>query len=251
MVSLASITTNGKALYLAYDQGFEHGPTDFNEKNVDPNYILDIGVKAGFSAIVFQRGIAEKYYKGSEYEGKLPLILKLNAKTNLVTSIEPYSPQLCSVDEAKALGATAVGYTVYVGSEKEHKMTKELAEIIADAHTLNMPVIGWMYPRGKGAEGKDKAELAAYAARLGLELGADIVKIQHPGTSVALKWAVKAAGKTKVVISGGSKVEEDAFLTMAKEIMQTGCIGLAVGRNVWQHDNPLEFSERLKTIIFS
>ncbi|MCL5439175.1 MAG: fructose-bisphosphate aldolase [Patescibacteria group bacterium] len=272
MISLDKITTNNKALYLAYDQGFEHGPTDFNDENVDPNFVLDIGIKGGFNAIIFQKGVAEKYYpstssgqvpsasslqQSSEQAGqvtKIPLILKLNGKTNLVEGRDPYSPLLCTVSEALDLGAVAVGYTIYVGSEFESKMTSEFSSVVREAHEKGVPVIGWMYLAGKflrQAQDKQKGrELTAYAARLGLELGADIIKIKYPGDLESLKWAVESAGKTKVVISGGVKENENEFLETAKTIMETEAIGMAVGRNIWQNKNPLEITKKLKEIIF-
>lgn len=250
MVDLSKITTNGRALYLAYDQGFEHGPADFNDENVDPNYILDIGVKGGFNAIIFQKGIAEKYYLGSGYESQIPLILKLNGKTNLINGQDPYSPILCTVSEAIELGAVAVGYTIYVGSEFESKMTSEFSSIVREAHEKQIPTLGWMYLAGKSIEDKDKKDLTAYAARLGLELGADIIKIKYPGDLASLKWAVESAGKTKIVIAGGIKEEEKEFLDISKTIMEAGVIGMAVGRNIWQKENPLEVARKLKEIIF-
>lgn len=250
MIDLDKITTNGKALFLAYDQGIEHGPSDFDDQNIDPNYILKIGVDGGYNAVIFQKGIAEKYYN-NEFKNKIPLILKLNGKTNLVKDQDPYAPLLCTVDEALKLGAVTVGYTIYVGSEYESKMTKEFAEVIRNAHKKNIPVVGWMYLRGKSIVNKDVKELTAYAARLGLELGADLIKIKYPGDLESLKWAVESAGKTRVVISGGAKEEEDKFLEMAKIVMQSGAIGMAVGRNIWQNENPLRITERLKQIIFT
>lgn len=250
MVDLSKITTNGKALFLAYDQGMEHGIADFDGENIDPNYILKIGLDGGFNAIIFQKGVAEKYFDQSIYKDKLPLIVKLNGKTNLVSGVEPYSPLLCTVDEAISLGAQGVGYTIYVGSEFESKMTSEFAEVVRDAHNKNIPVVGWMYLRGKSIEGKDKKELSAYAARMGLELGADIIKIQYPGDLESLKKAVEAAGRTKVVVSGGTKEDEAEFLNMAKTAIEAGAIGMAVGRNIWQNKNPLEITKKLKEIIF-
>ena len=97
-LKLHKILTKGKALYLAYDQGLEHGPTDFNDKNVDPKYIFDIAKKGRYNAIILQKGIAEKYNKEIK-KLRLPLILKLNGKTSLVGG-EPISKQLCSVKEA-------------------------------------------------------------------------------------------------------------------------------------------------------
>lgn len=249
MISLDKITTNGKALFLAYDQGMEHGPSDFDDTNIDPNYILDIGIKGGFNAIIFQKGIAEKYYT-QEFRNKIPLIVKLNGKTNLVKEEDPYSPLLCTVDEALSLGASAVGYTIYVGSKNESKMTTEFSQVVREAHARNIPVIGWMYLRGSSIIGKDEKELTAYAARMGLELGADIIKIKYPGDVQSLSKAIEAAGKTKVVVSGGAKADEQEFLEMAKAAVQSGAIGLAVGRNIWQNSNPMEITKKLKEIVF-
>ncbi|MCX6750147.1 MAG: fructose-bisphosphate aldolase, partial [Candidatus Pacearchaeota archaeon] len=81
MINLNKLTTKGKALFLAYDQGLEHGPTDFNDKNVDPKYIIDIAKKGKYNGIVFQKGIAEKYNKEIK-QSKVPLIVKLNGKTS-------------------------------------------------------------------------------------------------------------------------------------------------------------------------
>ncbi len=259
MVSLDKITTNGKALFLAYDQGMEHGPSDFDHENADPTYILKIGVEGHYNAIIFQKGVAEKYYKAAQWAGPIenyiPLIVKLNGKTNLIKDRDPYSPLLCSVDEAISYGAKAVGYTIYVGSEHEAKMTEEFAAIVREAHEKDLPVLAWMYPRGhnideKFATPEGKKELTAYGARLGMELGADIVKLQYPGSVDALTYAVEAAGKTKVVVSGGSKESEEEFLESAKTVMSAGVMGMAVGRNIWQHQNPLELTKKLKEIIF-
>jgi len=250
MVSLDKITTNGKTLFLAYDQGMEHGPSDFDDENIDPNYILSIGVEGGFNAVIFQKGVAEKYYE-SALNNQIPLIVKLNGKTNLVKDQDPYAAFLCTVDEAISLGAVAVGYTVYVGSEFENKMTEELAKIVREAHEKNIPVVSWMYPRGRNVKNPNSKEMVAYCARMGLELGADIVKIQYPGSIEALRWAVEAAGKTKVVVSGGVKENEKEFLEMAKDVMKAGAIGMAVGRNIWQNKDPMGITEKLKGIIFS
>lgn len=249
MVDISKITKDGKALFLAYDQGMEHGPSDFDDENANPQNILDIGLKGGFTAVVFQKGIAEQYYS-AELTEKLPLIVKLNGKTNLVDDPDPYSPQICSVSEAIDIGASAVGYTIYVGSKHEPEMFKEFSGIEQEAHQAGIPFIGWMYIRGSGAEGKDIGELTAYAARLGLEMGADIIKIKYPGEEKSLRWAVENAGKTKVVVSGGEKQDEQVFLDTVQTVMQAGAIGMAVGRNIWQHENPMAIAEKLKKIIW-
>jgi class I fructose-bisphosphate aldolase len=248
MIKLDKLTKKGKALFLAYDQGLEHGPTDFNDKNVDPRYILDIAKRGGYTGIVFQKGIAEKYNKEIK-KSKIPLILKLNGKTSLVKG-EPIARQLCTVEEAIQLGASAVGYTIYIGSDYEDEMMQEFENIQREAHSKNLPVIAWIYPRGKSLKKKNKEELMEYAARTGLEIGADIIKIKYVGKPKDLQWAVKSAGKTKVVVAGGIKKGEKELLKKTKEIMDAGCIGLAIGRNIWQDKQPLNVTNKIKKIIW-
>lgn len=247
-VDLSKITRDGKALFLAYDQGMEHGPTDFNDESVDPEKVLKIADSGYFTGVILQKGIAEKYFFGKNY--KVPLIVKLNGKTNLVKDEDPYSPQVCSVDEALSYGAVAVGYTIYVGSEFEPKMTEEFGKIEQEAEEAGIPVIAWMYPRGRNIPNENDPKVIAYAARVGLELGADIVKVRYTGDLESFRWVIQSAGRTKVVAMGGSKEEESNFLEKVKTVLEAGAIGMAVGRNVWQAEKPLEVAERIVGIIW-
>ena len=147
-IKLNKILKDGKALYLAYDQGLEHGPeSDFNDKNVDPLYILDIAKKGKYQGIIFGKGIAEKYNQEIR-KSKVPLIVKLNGKTSLYKG-EPYSAPLGTVEEAIKLGASAIGYTLYIGSAHEARIFRDFERIEKQAHTKGIPIITWIYPRGK------------------------------------------------------------------------------------------------------
>jgi len=244
--SMDTFLTNGRSILLAYDQGFEHGPSlDFNDKNVDPSYIMEIAAKGGFNGIVFQKGLAEKYYNG-----RVPLIIKVNGKSGLVKG-EPDSKQNCSVEYAVSLGAKGIGYTIYLGSEKEGKMFQEFGKIQEQAHEHGIPAIAWIYPRGQAVTNDTSKEIVAYAARVGLELGADAVKIKYTGDPQTFSWAVKSAGRAHVFMSGGPKTKTDEdFLNQVRGVIQAGATGLAVGRNVWQHENPLVIADALKKVIF-
>jgi len=237
----------GKGILLAYDQGLEHGPSkDFNEKSVDPAYILEIAEKGNFTGIIFQKGVAEKYY-----DGKTPLIIKVNGKTSLPKG-EPIASQICSVKQAKDLGAKAVGYTIYLGSAYENLMLHEFGKIQQEAHELGLAAITWIYPRGEAVTNDTAPEIVAYAARAGLEVGADAIKIKYTGDSDSFKWAVRSAGAAKVFMSGGPKAPTDeAFLKQVKGAIDAGASGLAVGRNVWQHERPLEMAAALREIILN
>lgn len=269
------IVPDGKAMILAYDQGFEHGPRDFLENPESRNleYILDIAQKGKFTGIVLHLGLAEKYQDQIQSSG-VPLILKLNGRSELYTEGDPYSPQLYSVEDALSLGASAVGYTVYSGSKYEDQMHREFAQIIREAHQRGIPVIGWMYPRGKSlfdrksasktfkmAEEEKERErdlaidetsaIVAYGARIGLELGADIIKVKYTGSPKTFQWVVQCANPTKVVMSGGPMIEPDEeFLSRVKDVLKAGAAGIAVGRNVWQRKDPLEISKKIHQIIF-
>jgi len=249
-MDLSKLTTNDKAIYLAYDHGIEHGPVDLVGKSIDPAYILDIAVKGDYNGIVLQEGVAEKYYFNTGYQKQISLILKLNGKSSLVKG-EPISKQLCSVEEAVRLGAVGVGYTIYLGSEHESEMLKEFSEIEDQAHERGLVALVWIYPRGKAVKDDKSPEITAYAARMALEMGADIAKIKYCGSTECFKRAVESAGKTKVVLSGGAKTKDpEEFLDVVRSIMEAGAIGVAVGRNVWQSENPLEMTERIKEIIW-
>lgn len=247
-MNLESITKNGKAIFLAYDQGMEHGPTDFNEESVDPKKVLKIADSGYFTGVILQKGIAENYYDSKEY--RVPLIVKLNGKTNLLKDQDPYSPQVCSVKEALSYGAKAVGYTIYIGSEHESKMIAEFGKIEQEAEEAGIPVIAWMYPRGRNVTDETDPKVIAYAARVGMELGADIVKVRYTGDPVSFRWVVRAAGKTKVVMMGGSKESEVIFLDKVKTVMEAGAIGVAVGRNIWQAEKPLEIAQKLAEAVY-
>jgi len=245
---LSLISKSGRFLILAYDHGLEHGPADFNRRSVDPANILDLAGSGYFTGIVLQKGVAERYYRPGV--DKVPLIIKLNGKTNLING-EPYSPQLCQVDEAVGLGAKAVGYTVYVGSQYEGKMMAEFARIGREADQLDIPLIGWMYPRGQAVVGKEYSkETLSYAARLALEMGAEVAKLPYTGDPDSFSWVVKAAGRVKVTVQGGPKRNDKSFYSLAEEIMSTGANGLIVGRNVWQAKDPIKVARRLNEIVF-
>ncbi|MBI3954623.1 aldolase [Candidatus Collierbacteria bacterium] len=248
---------NGKILLLAYDQGFEHGPADFDkgtggERAYDPNFILKIAKESGvYTGIVFQEGIAQKYYQNWEYRSSLPLVVKLNGKTSFHQDEEPLSLQLCTVEKAVKLGAAAVGYTIYIGSEHEEQMMAEFSRIEDEAHEKGLAVIAWMYPRGRHVKGKETArEVVAYAARIGLELGADMVKVPYTGEMESFKWVVKSAGKTGVLVQGGKKMGWEELGAEVEGAIKAGAKGVAIGRNVWQAEKPVEVSKKLAELVY-
>ena len=174
---------NGTAIFLPYDQGLEHGPRDFFPNPVagDPAYIIKLAVEGGFNGVAIQVGNAEKFYW--EYAGEVPLVLKINGKTEVPADDEALSPLNASVQDAVRLGADAVGYTLYVGSPLQAQDFEQFRQVRADCDRWGMPLIVWAYPRGKFVNdkgGKDSFYMVDYAARTAAELGADVVKVNFP-----------------------------------------------------------------------
>jgi len=261
---------NGTALFLPYDQGLEHGPRDFfaNPEAGDPRYVIRLALTGGFNGIVTQIGLAEKFYW--DYAGEIPLVLKLNGKTDIPSDETALSPVHASVDEAVRLGADAVGYTLYVGSPAQETDFRQLRQVRRDAERLGMPLIVWAYPRGSAIEargGKDSFYAVDYAARTASELGADVVKVNFPrpekrlgvkkpydeqfSDQDAIDAVVRSANRTMLLVSGGAKAGDEVMLEKARHSMAAGATGLIFGRNVWQRpmDESLRFVEQLQEIL--
>lgn len=264
---------NGTAMFLPLDHGLEHGPGDFlsNPESENPEYQLRLALEGGYSAVVFQVGIAEKYMRA--FAGRVPLVLKLNGKTNVPPDDEAFSPQTATVETAVRLGADAVGYTLYVGSPAQDRDFVQFMGVREEAERLGMPVIVWAYPRGRAIKakgGRDTLYAIDYAARVAEELGADVVKVNipkvggapnvdvpepyrslQPSAQEALEKVVRSAGRSLVVISGGSRLSDEEVLANAEASMKAGAAGVIFGRNIWQRkmEDALSISREIKKII--
>jgi fructose-bisphosphate aldolase, class I len=264
---------NGTLLLLPIDQGLEHGPRDFfvNPAAKDPDFQLRLAREGGFSGIVFQIGIAEKYM--SRYAGEVPLVLKLNGKTEIPSDKQPISPCLASVEDAVRLGADAVGYTLYVGSPLQAEDFAQWRKVREDADRYSMPTIMWAYPRGEAIDakgGRDSLYAVDYAVRVASEVGADIVKVNVPKLNPekdaaapapynsmkisredAVRMVVESAGKTLVLFSGGEMQGEEGVIEKARIGLDAGATGLIFGRNVWQRpfEEALDLARQIKEMM--
>ncbi len=262
---------NGTLMVLPLDQGLEHGPTDFfpNPPALDTRFQFRLAVEGRYSAIALGVGLAEKYMQ--EHAGQVPLILKLNGKTNIPDDAEAVSPAFASVEDAVRLGADAVGYTVYVGSPRQDVEIREFGRVRRECERLGMPLVVWAYPRGRDVEAKGgKGSLFAqdYAARVAEELGADVVKLHEPAADPAaspepyrslredaparLRRVVRSAGRVMVLFSGGVKQDDDAaVLRKVKLYMECGAAGVMFGRNMWLRpmDEALALTRRVHAVL--
>ncbi len=257
---------NGTLMLLPIDQGIEHGPRDFfpNPASKDPEYQFKLAAEAGYSALACQIGMAEKYYP--DYAGEVPLILKVNGKTDIPSSALAFSACNATVEDGVRLGADAIGYTLYVGSPRQDEDLAQLRQVRQDCDRYGMPLVVWSYPRGEAIDAKGGANsfyAIDYAARLAMEMGADVVKLNYPKIDAekdkdaqapynemsvtadeAMQGCVESAGRSLVVLSGGSKTDDATVLENTRSVMNAGGSGVIFGRNVWQR----EWSEALEII---
>lgn len=264
---------NGKLLILPIDQGMEHGPLNFfpNPDSKHPPYMYELAKRGGYSAIALHYGLASKYLR--EYAGDVPLLLKINGKTNIPADDDAFSALTASVEDAVRLGADAVGYTLYLGSPRQDDDFLQLTDVRAECDHFGMPLVVWSYPRGSAIKvkgGRDSFYAVDYAARVAMELGADIVKVNFPklkpetdklcpkpyselqvDEQEAFRQVVQSAGRTMVLVSGGSKISDDDLLNKVQMSLAGGATGLIFGRNMWQRplDEALALTERVKAIM--
>jgi fructose-bisphosphate aldolase/2-amino-3,7-dideoxy-D-threo-hept-6-ulosonate synthase len=199
--------------------------------------------KGGADAILVHKGIAKNFDVGHS-----ALIVHLSAST--VLGPDPlWKRQVCSVEEAVRLGAEAVSVHINVGSPREHLMLSELGRVAQRCDDLGIPLLAMMYPRGPTIKNEHDPKAVAHAARLGAELGADIIKTNYTGDPETFEEVVSGC-PVPIVIAGGPKKESiKDFLQMVHDSINVGGAGISIGRNVWQHEDPELMTKALSTII--
>jgi DhnA family fructose-bisphosphate aldolase class Ia len=255
---------SGRLMLFAGDQKIEHLNTDFFGENIhlddsNPEHLFKIASKANIGVFATQLGLIARY--GMHY-GKVPFLVKLNSKTNLVkkNQKDPYSEQLIDVSQVvefqknSGLKILGVGYTIYLGSDYEPEMLRKASQIICQAHKHGLIVILWIYPRGKAVNDERDPHIIAGATGVAACLGSDFVKVNYPKqegkeSKEIFKEAVIAAGRTKVICAGGPSTDVKAFLQELHDQIQSGASGNATGRNI--HQKKLKEAIRMCNAIYA
>jgi class I fructose-bisphosphate aldolase len=260
LLSHGKLGGTGRMLIFPADQGFEHGPGRsfvINPEAYDPCYHIQLAIDAGFSAYAAPLGFLEAV--ASDFAGRIPLILKLNGRDQLHVDPDPMLAQIATVQDALRLGCTAVGYTIYPGTNKRRILYELLRDIIREAKVVGLPVLVWSYPRGASIpkDAETAADITAYAAHLAAQMGAHIISlkiptehVEHNDTRILFeKHGVKLAtledrlrhvqqaafqGRRLVLYSGGPRGDTDILVKEAKAIRNAGAAGQMIGRNTFQ-----------------
>ena len=267
----------GKLVILPVDQGFEHGPARSFAKNslgYDPHYHFKLAINAGLSAFAAPLGMLEA--GADTFAGQIPLIMKVNSSNSL--SREKGAPTQAitgSVSEAIRLGCSAVGFTIYPGSDAALDMITEIQDIALEAKDAGLAVVVWSYPRGGdiSKEGETAIDIVSYAAHMAALVGAHIIKVKPPTSFIELSEAKKVYmsenipidtltdrikhvvqscfnGRRLVVFSGGNSRDNDSLLKEVKELYLGGASGSIIGRNSFQrpYDEALNLLNQITNI---
>jgi class I fructose-bisphosphate aldolase len=246
----------GKLLILPVDQGFEHGPARSFASNppaYDPDYHFQLAIDAGLSAYATVLGMMEA--SAGRYAGMIPTILKMNSSNSLAT--EKDQAVTASISDALRLGCSAIGFTIYPGSEYCFEQMEEIRELAEEAKDAGLAVVIWSYPRGPMLDkaGETALDVCAYAAHMAALLGAHIIKVKPPTDLISQTVNKKAyegmdtstlakrvahvvqacfAGRRIVVFSGGDAAPDDASLfEVVRGLRDGGANGSIIGRNTF------------------
>ncbi|MBU1171565.1 MAG: 2-amino-3,7-dideoxy-D-threo-hept-6-ulosonate synthase [Proteobacteria bacterium] len=224
--------TSGKTVIVPMDHGVSMGPIPGLE---DIDKTVNMVIRGGANAAVVHKGIVTSTNRSEDTD--IGLIVHLSASTSL--NPEPDRKiWVCDVEEAMALGADAVSVHVNVGSQSEFMMLEALGKTAKECNRWGMPLLAMMYPRGKNIQ--ENVDTIKLAARVGAELGADIIKCPYTGSPESFEAVVRGC-PVPVVIAGGSRLGDEETLNMIEGAMKAGAAGLSMGRNAFQHENPERF----------
>lgn len=251
----------GKMVILPVDQGFEHGPDRsfaVNPDAYDPHYHFQLAVDAGLNAYAAPLGMIEA--GADSFAGAIPTILKVNSSNSLHNGgTAPHQATTASVRDALRLGCSAIGFTIYPGSDAAFDMFEEIREMSEEAKSHGLAVVVWSYPRGGDLSkiGETAMDICAYAAHIAALLGAHIIKVKPPTQALENLEAVKVYEKLQipvstleerirhvmkttfnnrriVVFSGGNSKGENEIYNEIREIYKGGANGSIIGRNTFQ-----------------
>ena len=232
-----------KTVIVPMDHGVSDGPI-FGLVNVAES--VNKVAEGGANAVLLHKGMTKAGHRG--YGKDLGLILHLSASTSL--SPDPdYKVLVASVEEAMKIGADAVSVHVNIGANNEPEMLEILGSVAEDCDFWGMPLLSMTYPRGPDIKDEFDVEVVKHAARVGAELGADIVKTSYTGSVDSFEEVILGC-PVPVIMAGGPKTKNDTeFLTMIKGAIDAGAAGVAVGRNVFQHKNPTAMIKAVSKVV--
>jgi len=232
------IQPDGHCFFLPIDHGYFQGPTSCLER---PGETIK-PLLAFCDGLFVTRGVLRSVIDPGNTK---PIILRVSGGTSMVGKDLANEGLTTSIEEIIRLNASAVGISVFVGSDHEHQTLMNLAKLVNECENYGIPVMA-VTAVGRELEKRDSRYLAL-SCRICAELGARIVKTY---------WCKEDFDKVvsgcpvPVVIAGGPKCETELeVFEFVYDGMQKGAIGINLGRNVWQSPHPVAMAAALRSII--
>ena len=234
---------SGRTVIIPMDHGVTVGPI---EGLADMRETISRVVAGGANAILMHKGIVRAGHRGTGRD--VGLIVHLSGGTSL--SPDPNAKELvCTVEEAIKLGADAVSVHINLGAPTDKEMLGQLGYVGERCFEWQIPLVAMMYTRGAKIKDEYDVNNVKHAARVGAELGADIVKVVYTGSAESFKEVVRGC-PVPVVIAGGAKMGSDEeIFRMVEGALAAGAAGLSIGRNAFQHHNPTKMIEALSRMV--
>lgn len=232
------IKENGRCQFLPIDHGYFQGPTRCLEK---PSETIK-GLLPYADGLFVTRGILRSSVPPN---CQTPIILRVSGGTSVIGSDLANETLTTSIDEVIRINATAVGISIFVGSEYEKQTLTNLAQLVDQCEPYGIPVMA-VTAVGKELE-KRTARYLSLSSRIAAELGAKIVKTYYCSEDFE---KVTEGCPVPIVIAGGPKCETELeVFEFVYDGIQKGAIGVNLGRNVWQSPQPVAMMRALNAVI--
>ncbi len=232
-----------RAIIVPMDHGITLGPID---GLVDMRTVVNDVAEGGADAVLMHKGLIRCSHRQSGKD--VGLIVHLSASTALC----PHGNRktlVATVEEALCHGADCVSVHVNLGDPDERHMLQDFGKVAEACDRWGMPLFAMVYARGPQVQNGYDTNVVAHCARVGVELGADIVKVVYPGTVEGFSKVVEGCC-VPVLIAGGEKMDSTRdILQMAHDAIEAGGAGLSVGRNVFQHPDRVNLVRALRAIV--
>ena len=234
---------SNRSVIIPMDHGVTVGPID---GLADMRKAISGVVAGGANAILMHKGVVRAGHRGAGKD--VGLIIHLSGGTSL--SPDPNAKELvCTVEEAIKLGADAVSVHINLGAGTDKEMLRQLGHISERCMFWQMPLVAMMYSRGPKIKNEYDVNNVKHAARVGAELGADIVKVVYTGSVESFKEVVNGC-PVPVVIAGGPKMDSDEdIFKMVEGALAAGAAGVSIGRNAFQHKTPDKMVQALSKMV--
>ncbi len=232
-----------RAVIVPLDHGITVGPIP---GLIDLRETVDKVAEGGANAVLGHMGLPLHGHRG--YGKDIGLIIHLSASTNLGPDPN-HKVLVTTVEDAIKIGADAVSIHINVGAEDEAEMLMDLGSVARLCDHWGMPLLAMMYPRGSKVKSEHNVEYVKHAARVGAELGVDFIKTNYTGDPDTFKEVVQGC-QIPVVIAGGPKMDtEQELFEMIYDAIHVGAMGVSIGRNIFQAENPTLLIRKITKIV--